>query len=165
MFSVIFEVHPKPDQREAYLANANMLRPELEQVDGFVDNIRYRSLKREGEDLIAEVSINMVEATLGTEIVVDALEGPETVDIPKGTQPMDVITIKRKGVPRLVLSSSMVVYGEGVGHCAQHGAVSSQVAEALAEGIRRRTRSSIGIGVTGVAGPGGGREEKPVGLV
>jgi heme-degrading monooxygenase HmoA len=48
VFSVIFEVHPKPDQREAYLANANMLRPELEQVDGFVDNIRYRSLKREG---------------------------------------------------------------------------------------------------------------------
>jgi heme-degrading monooxygenase HmoA len=48
VFSVIFEVHPKPDQREAYLANAKMLRPELEQVDGFVDNIRYRSLKREG---------------------------------------------------------------------------------------------------------------------
>ncbi len=46
-----------------------------------------------------------------------------------------------------------------------YGAVSSQVAEAMAEGIRRRTRSSIGIGVTGVAGPGGGTEEKPVGLV
>jgi nicotinamide-nucleotide amidase len=46
-----------------------------------------------------------------------------------------------------------------------YGAVSSQVAEALAEGIRRRTRSSIGVGVTGVAGPGGGTEEKPVGLV
>lgn len=61
----------------------------------------HRSLKREGEDLIAEVSLNMVEATLGTEIAVDGLDGPETVDIPKGTQPMDVITIKRKGVPRL----------------------------------------------------------------
>src|SRR5580692_5009020 len=48
MFSVIFEVHPKPEQWNAYLANAKMLRPELEQVDGFVDNIRYRSLTREG---------------------------------------------------------------------------------------------------------------------
>jgi heme-degrading monooxygenase HmoA len=48
VFSVIFEVHPKPDQREAYLGNAKMLRPDLEQVDGFVDNIRYRSLTREG---------------------------------------------------------------------------------------------------------------------
>ncbi len=48
MFSVIFEVHPKAEQWEAYLANAGMLRPELEQVDGFVDNIRYRSLTRDG---------------------------------------------------------------------------------------------------------------------
>ena len=44
MFAVLFEVHPGPDQWEAYLGNAKMLRPELEQIDGFVDNIRYRSL-------------------------------------------------------------------------------------------------------------------------
>jgi heme-degrading monooxygenase HmoA len=48
MFSVIFEVQPKPDQWDAYLGHAKMLRPELEQVDGFVDNIRYRSLTRNG---------------------------------------------------------------------------------------------------------------------
>jgi len=48
MFAVIFEVHPKADQWEAYLGYAKMLRPELEQIDGFVDNIRYRSLTREG---------------------------------------------------------------------------------------------------------------------
>lgn len=48
MFSVLFEVHPKPDQWDAYLGYAKMLRPELEQVDGFVDNIRYKSLTREG---------------------------------------------------------------------------------------------------------------------
>jgi heme-degrading monooxygenase HmoA len=48
MFSVIFEVHPKPGRWDAYLDNGKMLRPELEQVDGFVDNIRYKSLTREG---------------------------------------------------------------------------------------------------------------------
>ena len=48
MFSVIFEVHPKPEQWDAYLENAKMLRPELEQVDGFIDNIRYKSLTRDG---------------------------------------------------------------------------------------------------------------------
>src|ERR1700759_1333050 len=48
MFSVIFEVHPRPEQWDNYLGNAKMLRPELEQVEGFVDNIRYRSLTREG---------------------------------------------------------------------------------------------------------------------
>ena len=46
MFSVIFEVHPRPEQWNAYLDNAKMLRPELEQIDGFVDNIRYKSLAR-----------------------------------------------------------------------------------------------------------------------
>jgi nicotinamide-nucleotide amidase len=47
----------------------------------------------------------------------------------------------------------------------KHGAVSREVAAALAEGIRRRLGSSLGLGVTGIAGPTGGTAEKPVGLV
>ncbi|MGA3293705.1 MAG: competence/damage-inducible protein A [Candidatus Acidiferrales bacterium] len=45
------------------------------------------------------------------------------------------------------------------------GAVSSEVALALADGIRKRTGATIGVGVTGIAGPTGGTPEKPVGLV
>jgi nicotinamide-nucleotide amidase len=45
------------------------------------------------------------------------------------------------------------------------GAVSTEVAVALAEGIRRHVCSTFGVGITGVAGPGGGSEEKPVGTV
>ncbi len=45
------------------------------------------------------------------------------------------------------------------------GAVSAEVAVALADGIRRRVGSTLGVGVTGIAGPGGGSEEKPVGTV
>ena len=55
------------------------------------------------------------------------------------------------GVPPLLLASD--------------GAVSRPVAAALAEGIRQRCKTTLGIGITGIAGPGGGTEEKPVGLV
>lgn len=48
MFAVLFEVQPNPGQWDAYLATARALRPDLEQVDGFIENIRYRSLTREG---------------------------------------------------------------------------------------------------------------------
>ena len=48
---------------------------------------------------------------------------------------------------------------------AKYGAVSAEVAAAMAEGIRKRTGATLGLGVTGIAGPTGGTDQKPVGLV
>jgi nicotinamide-nucleotide amidase len=48
---------------------------------------------------------------------------------------------------------------------AAHGAVSAEVAKAMADGVRERLGVDVGIAVTGVAGPDGGTEAKPVGLV
>ena len=47
----------------------------------------------------------------------------------------------------------------------KHGAVSREVAAALAEGIRKSSSATLGLGITGVAGPTGGTDAKPVGLV
>jgi hypothetical protein len=43
MFWVLFEVLPDKENWDDYLNNTKMLRPELEEIDGFVDNIRYKS--------------------------------------------------------------------------------------------------------------------------
>ena len=67
-----------------------------------------------------------------------------------------------------------VVYSDGLKQAfagvssdliAQYGAVSEEVAKALANGIRLRTGATIGLGITGIAGPTGATENKPVGLV
>ena len=48
MFAVMFEVNPKPEQWDSYLGYARLLRPELERIDGFLDNERFSSLRRQG---------------------------------------------------------------------------------------------------------------------
>ncbi len=67
-----------------------------------------------------------------------------------------------------------IVYSDALKHAfagvspeliAQHGAVSAEVAKAVAHGIRLRTGATLGLGITGIAGPTGATEEKPVGLV
>ena len=63
----------------------------------------------------------------------------------------DSAKIRLLGVPRALL--------------AEHGAVSASVAREMAGGVRRRLKADIGVGITGIAGPGGGSDRKPVGLV
>jgi nicotinamide-nucleotide amidase len=67
----------------------------------------------------------------------------------------------------VVYSNEMKVIFTGVSPelLAQHGAVSPEVAAAMAQGVRKATGATLGLSITGIAGPTGGTEDKPVGLV
>lgn len=69
------------------------------------------------------------------------------------------------GVVTYANSAKMRLLGVEEAMLLQHGAVSDVVAKAMAEGVRRLAGSDYGLGLTGIAGPGGGSESKPVGLV
>ena len=69
------------------------------------------------------------------------------------------------GVVAYSNSAKMSMVGVEADLLSRFGAVSVEVAEALADGARARFDADVGIGITGVAGPGGGTEEKPVGTV
>ena len=62
-------------------------------------------------------------------------------------------------------SAKQELVGVSAADLEAHGAVSAAVAEQLARGARERAKAEMGVGITGIAGPDGGSEEKPVGTV
>lgn len=69
------------------------------------------------------------------------------------------------GMAAYAYEAKTAALGVPAGLLARHGAVSTEVAEAMAEGARRVAGASVGLSTTGVAGPGGATDEKPVGTV
>ena len=95
-------------------------------------------------------SVESCTAGLISKLITDAPGSSEVFDLGITTYSNEMKT-KMVGVPEDILE--------------QHGAVSPETAEAMALGIRRVSGADIGVSTTGIAGPGGGTPEKPVGLV
>ena len=117
----------------------------------------------EGEDTLAHV-VGKTLAQKGMTLAVaesctGGLVADLITDVPGASEYFD------RGVVAYSNRSKQEVLGVPQDTLKAHGAVSGQTATAMAEGIRKNSQATIGIGITGIAGPGGGTPEKPIGTV
>jgi nicotinamide-nucleotide amidase len=124
------------------------LGPSVYSVDG-------RSLEAVVGDLLREhkMTIAVAESCTG------GLLASRLTDVPGSSDYVD------RGVVCYSNQAKIDLAGVPEALIREHGAVSEPVAQAMAEGIRSRAGTNVGVGITGIAGPGGGTPEKPVGLV
>ena len=105
--------------------------------------------------LLAERRLTLATA----ESCTGGLVGDRLTDVPGSS------SYYKGGVVAYCNSVKVGLLGVNPDELAVHGAVSEAVALQMAEGVRQRLGADVGVGVTGIAGPGGGTPEKPVGLV
>ena len=151
-----FEIHVdlvvEPGAEERATALAGCMRERLG-----------RYLFSEGERTIAEIVLDLCRArglTLATaESCTGGMVAARLTSVPGAS---DVFLGSVVAYANAVKASELGVAWEVL---ERHGAVSAETAAAMARGVRDRLGADIGVAVTGVAGPNGGTEEKPVGLV
>jgi nicotinamide-nucleotide amidase len=139
-------------------------RPEV--IDELIDQVRARLrewLFAEGDDTMEEVVGRLLAAqglTLGVaESCTGGLIAHRLTQVPGSSDYVD------RGVVCYSNRSKSELLGVPAEEIAMRGAVSREVAIAMACGIRERSHVSVGLSVTGIAGPGGATDTKPVGLV
>lgn len=135
-------------------------------ASGLADSLRSdlgRYLFGEDERTVAEMVLDLcrvrgltlaaAESCTGGLIAARLTNVPGASDVFRGSVVAyaDDVKSAELGVPRAILES--------------HGAVSAETAQAMARGVRERLDADVAVAVTGIAGPGGGTKEKPVGLV
>jgi len=146
----------EPDAQDAYDAFVAVVATRhadtLFSRDGSTIDEQVAALLR-GDGSCPRRSIATAESCTGGLLAARLTELPGASDYVKGgiVAYSNEVKVSQAGVPPELIDA--------------HGAVSQEVAEALADGARVRLGAGVGVGITGVAGPGGGTEEKPVGLV
>ena len=156
MGQIEFHLMAQSREARAALAVLDAAITELQQTFGAsIYSVDDRNLETVvGELLLAR---NLTIAT--AESCTGGLLSSRLTDVPGSSAYMDrgivcysnAAKVDLVGVPQALIES--------------HGAVSEPVARAMARGIRERAGTNIGVGITGIAGPGGGTKEKPVGMV
>jgi nicotinamide-nucleotide amidase len=135
----------------------------LDEVDPLVRAAVGENLVTEGEDALEEVVVDLLKnlgATLATaESCTGGLLANRITDVPGAS------AVFLEGFVTYSNASKVSLLGVSSDLIAHHGAVSEPVVRAMAEGALRVSGASFAIATTGIAGPGGGSPEKPVGTV
>ncbi len=144
-----------PSEADAHVALAAAVRQLLHVLEPSVYSTDGRGLEAVVGDLLRErgLSIAVAESCTG------GLLASRLTDVAGSSKYFD------RGVVCYSNDAKTEWLGVSAELLAAHGAVSEPVALAMADGVRQRARSGVGVGITGIAGPGGGSAEKPVGMV
>jgi nicotinamide-nucleotide amidase len=144
---------PREELYERFAAHVRARHAEtLFSEDGGSVDEQVAALLR-GDEARPPLSIATAESCTGGLLAARLTELPGSSDYVRG------------GIVAYSNAAKVAQAGVAVELIERHGAVSAEVAQALAQGARARLGADVGVGVTGVAGPGGGSPEKPVGLV
>jgi PncC family amidohydrolase len=147
----------EPDAQDVYEAFVEVVRARhadtLFSQDGSSVDEQVAALLRGGTAGAGRLTIAVAESCTGGLLAARLTKLPGSSEYVRGgvVAYSNDVKVSQAGVPAELIE--------------RHGAVSAEVAQALAEGARARLGADVGVGVTGVAGPGGGTPQKPVGLV
>ena len=136
-----------------------LLQPVLGSVQERLGDIVYGIDAASLEEVVVSMLLEQGKVLATAESCTGGLLAKRITDVPGAS------AVFRTGVVTYANEAKTQLLGVPEDMLAAHGAVSPQVAASMAEGVRTRYHADFGIGITGIAGPGGGSREKPVGLV
>jgi nicotinamide-nucleotide amidase len=143
--------------------NATLVRDTAERAYGeLVTKVRgviYAEGTRSMEDVVSEQLVERGWRIAAAESCTGGLLTKRLTDVPGSSRYVDRSFVTYSNDAKVQLLSV------SAGDLAAHGAVSAPVAEQMARGARERSGVEVGVGITGIAGPDGGSDEKPVGTV
>ncbi len=154
---VLVSLTTKPSGKK--MVKADLLQPLAEQVRSRLSEWLFAEGRESMEEVVGRLLAAQKLTVAVAESCTGGLIGHRLTQVPGSSAYVD------RGAICYSNQSKIDMLGVPVDLIAQHGAVSQEVAASMAKGIRERAGVSVGLSVTGIAGPGGATETKPVGLV
>ncbi len=129
------------------------------ELEALVRPVVYAEGGRPIEEVVGAALVQRGWKIATAESCTGGLLAKRLTDVPGSSRYVD------RGFVTYANEAKLELLGVDAGDLAAHGAVSAPIAEQMARGARERARVDVGVGITGIAGPDGGSDEKPVGTV